>query len=582
MRFRRRTKIICTYGPSVASKEKIKEMVLAGMNVVRFNFSHGDYDYHKKGMDFVKEVREELDEPIAILQDTKGPEIRTGVDQIPKILNLETGKSIVLTTTEGTSSIEKLYVDFPYLAREVEIGTRILIDDGRLCVAVRDKDDTDMTCEIIRGGEISGKRGINLPKVHLSLPFLSEKDKRDLAFGVEQGVDFIACSFTRNADDIREIRKEIYSHGGFSCDLIAKIENQEGVDSIEEICEVADGIMIARGDLGVELRVEEVPLVQKQLISICRKFGKPVITATQMLESMIVNERPTRAEVSDVANAIYDSTSAIMLSGETASGMFPVECVNLMSQIADQTEKNEFYNKTIVSPLSDENHESTNAMAGAAYTTAYSLNAQAIVVLTTSGFSARLVSRMRPKMNIIVPTEDKRVYFKMALYWGVQPLLFQRESETLGSVFMQVMKIVEDKKILKSGDQVVQLGGAPVGISGSTNVLRISSVGRVAVRGKRMFGSMVKGQAHIFKKKKTTPEGRIIVMKYLLEEDLSVLSKSIGLILQSDRGEEMAKVVGTTLGIPVITRAEGATTVIHEKESIEMDADSGIVFRVTQ
>ena len=582
MRFRRRTKIICTYGPSIASKEKIKTLIHAGMNVVRFNFSHGDYEYHKQGMDYVKELRDELGIPVAILQDTKGPEIRTGAEQDEKKINLEAGKTVVLTTTECKNTAEKIYVDYPYLAREIELGTKILIDDGRLSVIVKNKDDIEMQCEILSGGEISAKRGINIPNVHLNLPFLSEKDKSDLAFGVEQEVDFIACSFTRNADDIRSIRKEIFSRGGFSCDLIAKIENQEGVDNAEEICEVSDGIMIARGDLGVELKVEEVPLIQKQLISICRQFGKPVITATQMLESMITNARPTRAEVSDVANAIYDSTSAIMLSGETASGAHPEECVRLMGQIAYQTEKDEFYNKAMQSAPEDENHESTNAMARAAYTTAYSLDAQAIVVLTTSGFSARLVSRMRPKMNIIVPTELKRVYYKMALYWGVQPILFKRESQSLGEVFLQVMNVVEEKKILKCGDQVVQLGGAPVGISGSTNVLRISSVGRVAVRGKVMREGLVEGQVHIYKKKSTTPEGKILVMKYLLEQDLSILSKSIGLILQSDRGEHMGKVVGNALGIPVISRAEGATTTIHENETIELDAKQGIVFRVAR
>ena len=582
MIFRRRTKIICTYGPAIASKEKVREMVLAGMNVVRVNFSHGDHAYHKQGMDFVKEVREELQQPVAILLDTKGPEIRTGQEQAAETINLINGKDVVLSLVPVENTDDRIYVDYPYLAQDIEVGTKILIDDGRLCVVVKEKNDTEIKCEVKSGGLIKAKRGINIPNVRINLPFLSAKDKNDLKFGAEQQVDFVACSFTRNSEDIRSVRKELYQHKQFSCDLIAKIENQEGVDNITEICEVSDGIMIARGDLGVELNVEEIPFVQKHLISICRNLGRPVITATQMLESMIENARPTRAEVSDVANAIYDSTSAIMLSGETAGGKYPVECVKLMDSIALQTEKDEFYNKTIVPPNVDTNHEATMAMASAAYTTAYALDAAAIVSLTSSGFSPRLVSRMRPRMNIFAVTPVMRVYYKMALYWGVQPLYLDHGAKDLGGAFKCVMSMIEERGLLKCGDQVIQLGGAPVGVSGSTNVLRISSVGSVATRGRVMTSGEQEGQVHVFKKKSTTPEDRILVMKYLLEEDLSVLTKSKGLILETDKGEEMARIVGETLKIPVISRAEGATSLIHENESVNLDANKGIVFRLSR
>ncbi len=577
--FMRKTKIICTYGPSIASEEMIEKVVLAGANVIRFNFSHGDYDYHTKGMSTVKAVRERLDLPVAILLDTKGPEIRTR-DQEEELFQLVEGECIQLSTVAEKSSGDVLAVDYANLANEVEVGTDILIDDGRCCVKVIAKEGSHgLKCKVIAGGDIKQRRGVNIPNVDIALPFLSEKDKNDLAFGAKMGVDLVAASFTRTAEDVRDMRRHLFQQDHFTCDIIAKIENRQGVNNIEDISSVADGIMVARGDLGVELPVEEVPHIQKKIIHGCRKFGKPVITATQMLESMITNFQPTRAEVSDVANAIYDTTSAIMLSGETAAGKYPVRCVEMMSTIAKRTESDIDYEKLVIENM-PHTSEGTKAMANAALTTAYDMKASAIVSLTSSGYSARLISRIRPGMEIIAATDTQRTFYKMALYWGVKPMMIEIDKgSNLDDVFDGVTKLIEDKAFLPKGSLVVQTGGSPVGVSGSTNVLRTSSIGNVATRGRITCEGTVQGSVHIFKNKNTTPEDRILVMNYLVESDLSVLKRAKGLILQSDRGEDFARVAGETLNIPVIVRAERATSALYENEIIFLDGNEGVVYR---
>lgn len=573
----RKTKIICTYGPSISSYEMLKNVILAGANVIRFNFSHGDYEYHKRGMDLVKKIREELGRSIGILQDTKGPEIRTGL-QDKEYLTLDVGKKVDIVWDGKKNTDKCIRIDYKELASDVHEGQHILIDDGRLKLKILDVEEKKVSCEVLQGGSIKERRGVNIPAVSLNLSFLSEKDKADLEFGADQGVDIVAASFTRNADDIKELRKFLYEKKSFVCDLIAKIENHEGVENIEEICFVADGIMVARGDLGVELPVEHVPRIQKHIVNRCRIHGIPVITATQMLESMVENARPTRAEVSDVANAIYDSTSAIMLSGETAAGKFPVECVEMMGTIALQTESDISYEEKYRSYF-ESSSEMTKAMANAALTTAYSLKASAIVPLTSTGYSARLVSRLRPNVMIIGATSNMRSYYRMSLYWGVKPFYIEKKHDTLGELFVQVTEKIEDEEFLPKGSLMVLLGGSPVGVSGSTNVLRISSVGNVATRGKVLVEGQEEGVIHIFKNKSSTPDNRILVMRYLLGSDLNVLKKAKGLILQGDKGEEMAKVAGETLGIPVISQCEGACKVLYENETVTMNASEGVVYR---
>jgi pyruvate kinase len=577
----RKTKIICTYGPSIDSQEMIEKVVKAGANVIRFNFSHGDYDYHTNGMNNVKAVREKLGLPIAILLDTKGPEIRTRL-QDEEYIHLETGSTVELNTTVEKSSQGILAVDYDHLVQDVVIGQEILLDDGKCRIRVDEKmGGNRLQCYIMQGGSVKARRSVNIPNAELKLDFLSEKDKRDLEFGAKMQVDLVAASFTRDAEDIKNMRRHLFKQNHFTCDIIAKIENRQGVTNIDEICAVADGIMVARGDLGVELPVEEVPHIQKMIINTCRINGKPVITATQMLESMVSNTHPTRAEVSDVANAIYDSTSAIMLSGETAAGQYPVECVKMMSTIATKTENDIDYRK-LVTESHPENLEGTKAMSNAAITTAYEINAKSVIALTASGYCARLISRRRPGMEIIAPTENIRTFYKMALYWGVSPLMVEfRKEAGLDAVFEDITKMIEDKKILPKGSLIVQLGGAPVGVSGSTNVLRINSIGNVATRGvPTVVGKgKVQGRVHIFKNKTTTPEGYILVMNYLMESDLHVLKRAKALILQSDKGEEFARVAGETLNIPVITRAEGSTSALFDNETVLVDGDEGIVYR---
>lgn len=574
----RKTKIICTYGPAVASREMVEKLVRAGANVFRFNFSHGDYDYHTQGMNYVKEVRKSLKRPIAILLDTKGPEIRTGL-QDAEFIELKTNSEVVLFTSEGKSVAGRIHIDFHNFANEVAPGKNILLDDGKLKVKVLEKlSGSELKCKVVQGGKIRARRSVNTPNVNIHMPFLSEKDKKDLEFGAKIGVDLVAASFTRDSEDIKEMRRHLFMQNEFTCDIVAKIENYQGVENIEEICFVADGIMVARGDLGVELPVEEVPYAQKKIIRTCRKHGKPVITATQMLESMISNTRPTRAEVSDIANAIYDSTSAIMLSGETATGEFPVECVEMMNTIARRTEKDLDYDGLLRETM-PKSLEGTKAMANAALGTAYDLNAHAIVCLTSSGYSARLISRRRPKVDLIAPTNNWRTYYKMALYWGVRPLYVDITAKILAEVFEEITQKIGDYKILPKGALTILLGGSPVGISGSTNVLKISSIGNVATRGKALVGGHTNGLIHMYKHKKTTPEGRILVMRYLMETDLSVLKTAKALILQGEKGEDYARVAGETLNIPVISRAEGVTSTLYENEMVYINGDEGIAYR---
>jgi|SaaInlStandDraft_1057018.scaffolds.fasta_scaffold26818_2 pyruvate kinase len=575
----RRTKIICTYGPSINSEEMVEKVILAGANVIRFNFSHGDYDYHRQGMNNVKTVRERLGVPIAILMDTKGPEVRTkGQDE--EQLSLESGEEIILDPGAEKSVPGVLAIDYRDLAKDVKEGMDILLDDGKCRLVVQEVTADDrLRCLIRQGGMVKARRSVNVPKGELSFEFLSKKDKNDLAFAAEMEVDVVAASFTRSPQDIKELRRHLFSCDGFTCDIVAKIENRQGVTNIKEICYVSDGVMVARGDLGVELPVEEVPHIQKKIIRTCRKHGKPVITATQMLESMLNSTYPTRAEVSDIANAIYDSTSAIMLSGETAAGDYPIECVEMMSKIAQRTEVDIDYKK-LVTESTPNTSEGTHAMANAALSTANDLNASAIVALTSSGYCARLISRRRPGMGIIAPTNSKRSYLKMALYWGVSPLLVEEEmTGNLDEVLESITNLIEEKNLLPKGSLIVQLGGTPVGLSGSTNVLKISSVGNVACRGQSMVKGKTTGLVHRFKNKATTPEGRVLVMRYLMEADLGALKRAKALVLQGSQGEEFARVAGETLNIPVITRAEGAVLNLYDNEVVLVDGEEGIVYR---
>lgn len=471
----RKTKIICTLGPATDRGDVMRELVMAGMDVARFNFSHADHEEHLGRFKRLIALRDELDLPIAALLDTKGPEIRIGCFKDKKI-SLTKGQTFTMTTKEieGTTSCVSFNCDS--LINDIQPGSKILIDDGLIELTVDSKTDTDIICTVNNDGVISDKKGVNVPGTVLSMPFISQKDRDDIIFGIKQGYDFIAASFTRSADDILEIRKILKEHNCNSIKIIAKIENLEGVHNIDEIIKVSDGIMIARGDMGVEIPNEDVPVIQKMIIKKVYNAGKQVITATQMLDSMMKNPRPTRAETTDVANAIYDGTSAIMLSGETAAGLYPIEALQTMDRIAVRTEQDIDYKKRFLMQESKKNPDITDAISHATCTTAHDLNAAMIITVTKSGRTARMISRYRPDCVIMACTTDKQVSRQMNMSWGVKPILIEEEQDTF-DLFEHAVNTIKKKNYLKDGDLTVITAGVPLGISGTTNIIKVHTVG---------------------------------------------------------------------------------------------------------
>ena len=470
----RKTKIICTMGPATDNIEVLRAMARAGMNVARFNFSHGSHEEHKQRIDRVKAVREEYNLPIALLLDTKGPEIRTGDMQDGKIF-LKKGEQIRLTPRACLGTPSKISITYPDLYQDVQAGTSILIDDGLIELRVEQTQEQDILCRVLNDGAVSNHKGINVPDVHLSIPYLSDKDKADIQFGIEQGVDFVAASFVRTADDVQQLLMLLDENGGAHINIIAKIENQQGVENIDGIVSLADGVMIARGDMGVEIPAEDVPPIQKMLIKKVASAGKQVITATQMLDSMMKNPRPTRAEVTDVANAIYDGTGAIMLSGETAAGLYPVEAVTMMARIAERTENDIDYRKRFFVRTRKANPDITDAICHATCTTAYDLNARDIVTVTKSGRSARMVARYRPSCGIIGCTPTKKVWYQLNLAWGVTPVLLS-ETDDVFDLFDSALETAKNQGLMQSGDLAVITSGVPIGVSGTTNMIRVQVV----------------------------------------------------------------------------------------------------------
>ena len=473
----RKTKIVCTLGPATDNEDVLRKLMLAGMNVARLNFSHGTHEEQKKRMDMVKKLRAELGLPIAILLDTKGPEIRTRDFEGGKA-ELKAGDFFTLTTRDlvGDSTITS--ITYKDLYKDVQIGTHILIDDGLIELQVTSISGEDILCTVITGGPVSNHKGINVPDVHLNMPYLSEVDQSDILFGIEQDVDFIAASFVRSAKDVLEIRELLNANGGNNINIISKIENSEGVNHIDDIIYVSDGIMVARGDMGVEIPCEEVPVIQKMIINKVYMAGKQVITATQMLDSMMKNPRPTRAEATDVANAIYDGTSAIMLSGETAAGKYPVEALKTMTEIAEYTENDIDYEKRFRQLEKIDNPDVTDAISHATCMTAIDINAAAIVTVTKSGKTARMISRYRPKCAIIGCTPSEKSYYQMNLSWGVTPLMIQEETDT-EALFNNAMESAEQHGYVQHGDLAVITAGIPLGISGTTNLIRVVVTGHL-------------------------------------------------------------------------------------------------------
>ncbi len=466
----RKTKIICTMGPSTENEGVLEKLMLAGMNVARFNFSHGDHEEQLGRLTKLRETREKLGLPVAALLDTKGPEIRLREFAEGKVM-LEAGQTFTLTTEEVVGDENRVSISYKDLPKDVSVGTHILIDDGLIAMTVKEVTDTDIICEVINGGKVSNKKGVNVPNVELSMDYVSPKDYKDIVFAVKEDFDFIAASFVRTAADVKQLRDILHEHGGDQIKIIAKIENNQGIQNIDQIIEAADGIMVARGDMGVEIPIEEVPIIQKMIIKKAYHAGKVVVTATQMLDSMMSHPRPTRAEATDVANAIYDGTSAIMLSGETAAGDYPVEAVETMVRIALRTEADINYISRLRARNTNEKPSITDAISHTACLMAGDLNATSIVTVTKSGRTARMISKYRPQSPVIGGCISDKVCRQLNLSWGVIPLKIEEKQEA-DELFDHALERSKEAGLIQEGDTVVLTAGVPLGIAGTTNLLK--------------------------------------------------------------------------------------------------------------
>ena len=576
----RKTKIICTLGPAVDNEEVLKKLMLIGMDVARLNFSHGTHEEHRKRVELFKKARESLKLPIPLLLDTKGPEIRTGKFEAGEV-KLNEGEDITLVNEDIIGDNSKVSVTYKELYKDVEKGGRILINDGLVELEVCEIDGKDIRCKVLNGGVIGNNKGINVPDVKIHLPSITEKDVQDILFGIENDFDFIAASFVRKASDVIEIKKLLEKHGGHGIKVIAKIENREGILNFDEIIKVSDGIMLARGDLGVEIPVQEVPVVQKQLIEKCYKNGKPVITATQMLDSMIRNPRPTRAEANDVANAIFDGTSVIMLSGETAAGKYPLETLEIMCKIAETAENSMDYWKRFSTVKFDITASVTNAISHATCTTALDLNAAAIITVTQTGHTARMISRFRPACPIIATTTDERVHRQLSLSWGVSPYLVEAARSTDEMFDMGVEKALESGHV-KSGELVVITAGAPIGVSGTTNILKVHIVGKVLTQGTGIGSGSVTGELCVAWSAEEAmdkfTDRAILVVPFTNNEMLPVMKRASAIIVEEGGIGSHAAIVGLALEIPVILGATNASHILKSGSVVTIDADRGLVY----
>lgn len=575
----RKTKIICTLGPASESEEIVRDMILSGMNVARFNFSHSDHTEHLARFKQLDKLRRELNLPIAALLDTRGPEIRIGMVKDGKI-TLTQGKKVTLTTKDVIGDEKTLPVNYDKLPDDIKDGDRILIDDGLIELVVLSHTSTDICCSILNGGDVSNRKGVNVPGVRLSMPYLSEKDKADILFGAEVGFDFIAASFTRTGEDIEQIKALLSNTKNPNIRIIAKIENGEGVRNIDEILRVADGVMVARGDMGVEIPFEEIPVLQKMLIKKCYNAGKQVITATQMLDSMMKNPRPTRAETTDVANAIYDGTSAIMLSGETAAGKYPVEAVRTMANIAIKAEMDIDYEKRFRTRDVHDFPNITNAISHATVTTAIDLNAAAIVTVTKTGQTARMISKFRPQSPIIGCTTNEMVSRQMNLSWGVTPILCE-EKFTNDELFDHAVARAEECNLVKSGDLLVITAGVPLGISGTTNIMKVHIVGDVLVTGQGVTEKSICAPLCVCESEeqafKTFKNDDILVIPRSSNAILELIKDCAGLITEQDGLNSHGAIVGLALDKPVLVGAHNATQILRSGTTVTLDAKRGIV-----
>ena len=582
----RKTKIICTLGPSTDKDGVLRELVANGMNVARFNFSHGSHEEHKGRLDNLKAIRAELGKPVAALLDTKGPEIRlkdfkNGVEM------LEAGQTFTLTTREVEGTKEICSITYKDLPQDVHEGGTIMLDDGLIKLRITNVTDTDITCEVLNSGKIKNKKGVNVPGVHLSMPYLSQRDRDDIIFGVQQGFDFIAASFVRTAQDVYDIRNLLNEYDS-NIRIIAKIENREGVNNIDSILAAADAVMVARGDLGVEIDFTELPGIQKSVIDRSFSFGKPIVTATQMLDSMMVNPRPTRAEISDVANAIYDGTSAIMLSGETAAGAYPVEALKTMSAIAERTENEVHYRDNRLVDASNGQISVSDATAHAACLTAKDVNASAIVTVSESGNTARLLSKYRPAQPIIACVMNEQVQRQLAISWGITPLMMALAHSTDELIEMST-NLAKENGYLHDGELAVVTAGVPVGVSGTTNMIKIHMIGNCLATG---VGIGPEGSAlanatgkacvchNLDELRAKFKPGMVLVVSSTSNEMLSYVRDAAALVVEEPGLNSHAAIAGKALLKPTIVGAAGATSHIRDGLMVAVDCAHGSVQRL--
>lgn len=576
----KKTKIVCTIGPSSSSYDVLKELVKEGMNVARLNFSHGTHQEHKKRIDAIKKLREDIDEPIAIMLDTKGPEIRIQTFKSGTV-RIEQGQNFTLTTEDIEGDETKVSVTYKDITKDLKKNDRVLIDDGLVEFKVVTVDEKNVYMKAINDGELSDRKGVNLPSVKVNLPTLTEKDIDDLIFGIENDVDFIAASFIRSADDVLEIRKVLESNGGDDIKIISKIENIEGVQNIDSIIDHSDGIMIARGDMGVELDEEDIPLVQKEIIRKCNIKGKFVITATQMLDSMIRNPRPTRAEVTDVANAILDGSSAIMLSGETAAGKYPLKATEMMRKIAIKIEDSLDY-KVLVESTNDEHEINiTNSIAKATREAALDLNAKLIIAATSTGLTARNISKFKPKSLIIAATSDEKVRRQLAIEWGVYPIRAKLASN-IDELFNSSINKLKNINFVKEGELVILTAGVPLGKTGSTNIMMVKTVGNLLCKGMGIGKHNISARACVVKTAKDLEEnfvdGDIIVTIGVYKEMLPFIQKSSGIITVEGGLTSQGAIVGINYHLATVVGTNEAMTSIKTGDIISVDAKSGEIY----
>lgn len=575
----RKTKIICTLGPATDSPEIMRELILSGMNVARFNFSHGSYEEHKRRLTLLRETSRQLGIPVASLMDTKGPEIRLGTFKNGRAL-LKKDQRFLLCGDVVEGDENRVSLSYPELYRDLKAGDRILLDDGLIALSVQSIEGHDILCRVLDGGEVSDRKGVNVPDIALSMPYISPRDREDLVFAIQQGFDFIAASFVRTAEDLSQVRRLMEEQGCHDIRLIAKIENKQGVENIDEILRMSGGVMIARGDMGVEIPLEEVPVIQKELIKKAYGMGKFVITATQMLESMIKNPRPTRAEATDVANAIYDGTSAIMLSGETAAGNYPVLALRTMATIATRTEQDIDYQRRFTHSSFPKKADITNAISHATCTTALDLDAKAIITVTRSGTTARMVSRYRPDTPIIGCTYDEKVYRQLCISWGVIPLLCEKK-EDADSLFAHAISRAQGAGLVESGDLVVITAGVPLGVSGTTNLMRVQTVGDILLSGIGVNKLCCTGRACVAEDAGMARErfaaGDILVVPHTSNDMLDLLKRAGGIVTEEEGLNSHAAIVGMTLDIPVIVGAANATGRVKHSAAVTVDAEKGMV-----